>query len=729
MNLTDIKECKQEILSDRLSTSASLRLLDELVGRCNMPELKKIVAQLRQRHFYMLRTIASGFDVPDFDRETEETRRRIARIISSVEREFQIRTDTSLYYSQLRFQRLRPEENLESLLSDYLAEAERLRTDPAALTDSRRRANLERLSSDIFKHLWVQQYFDEDSSTLLLSLLADQNIELHDRAVWLAAIGLGFLEVSDSSRMAILEQVHTAADQYLSTAALCWIMFALCELNNKGVDVEEMLNAVEHRQPGDVNIFMIEHARTHLTPKLGSLMSPGNFSSFQNMKQEIDDAMTDSGLDLELLRRKFENPENAGITADSLNAMQRMAEAQRRGDDVFYNATGRLRSFAFFNDIANWFMPFHTRASALSDVTDTEGALVADTIGRMPLLCDSDKFALVLSLASSPANMRGQMLEAMSLQFGAVQDSEDFNEALCHATDSSRRGFVNSYMKNLYRFYNLFPQRAEFQNPLHMDFDWPEVEEMAMDNILSPSEISTLGDMYFEAESFIEASDAYYKVATHLSDEQLRRFMVAAEEAENPPEMECCLKEILSRNPGDPSASLKLAEICIDDNGLQSAESIIRAVDNEHITAELAALLAQCLLKLERPLEALEEAYHADFLAAENDNSHKALLAICQLYTGDPSEARKSFEQAVLDSSDLNTRTALAFSLWLDGDRAVALKMLAAMSPERFDENFNATVDAMSLGCPELVEANHNFAPLREIVEYTRTPSSLGNII
>lgn len=193
--------------------------------------------------------------------------------------------------------------------------------------------------------------------------------------------------------------------------------------------------------------------------------------------------------------------------------------------------------------------------------------------------------------------------------------------------------------------------------------------------------------------------------------------------------MERCLEEILSRHPGDPSASLKLAEICIDDDDLQRAEKIIRAVGSEQTTAELAALLARCLLMLERPLEALEEAYHADFLADENDKSHKDLLAICQLYTGDPAEARKSFEQAVLDSSDLNTRTALAFSLWLDGDRAVALKMLAAMSPERFDENFNATVDAMSLGCPELVEANHNFAPLREIVEYTRTPSSLGNII
>ena len=76
----------------------------------------------------------------------------IKSILSDLDRAIESQND-SLYASQLRFESLRPEENIQSIISDYLSEAERLRTDVASLTDSRGRSKLERLACDIFNRL------------------------------------------------------------------------------------------------------------------------------------------------------------------------------------------------------------------------------------------------------------------------------------------------------------------------------------------------------------------------------------------------------------------------------------------------------------------------------------------------------------------------------------------------------------------------------------------------
>ena len=119
-------------------------------------ELLSELDTLEQRYFYMLRFISEGNTVPNIEAELENIGQTADELCHRLYIECRAIDDNALYFSQIRYQKLRPEETLGSLVSDYLSEHERLRTDAASLTDSRRQATRERLAVDIFNRLWVE---------------------------------------------------------------------------------------------------------------------------------------------------------------------------------------------------------------------------------------------------------------------------------------------------------------------------------------------------------------------------------------------------------------------------------------------------------------------------------------------------------------------------------------------------------------------------------------------
>lgn len=92
----------------------------------------------------MLRFLSSNHDVPDLEKILQEIYKELDHILARLEMALIAVEDQGMLGSQLRYMVLRPEETLESLISDYLAELEAVRTDTAALTDTTRRAVLER---------------------------------------------------------------------------------------------------------------------------------------------------------------------------------------------------------------------------------------------------------------------------------------------------------------------------------------------------------------------------------------------------------------------------------------------------------------------------------------------------------------------------------------------------------------------------------------------------------
>ncbi|MDE6135420.1 MAG: hypothetical protein K2F79_07580, partial [Muribaculaceae bacterium] len=94
-------ETKAKAIAGALSFPAeAIGALRSLTSELGQADLLARVNEIDQRHFYMMRTIASGYDVPDFDQEIARTRRAITDILTEADRRRRIETDASAYYAQ-----------------------------------------------------------------------------------------------------------------------------------------------------------------------------------------------------------------------------------------------------------------------------------------------------------------------------------------------------------------------------------------------------------------------------------------------------------------------------------------------------------------------------------------------------------------------------------------------------------------------------------------------------
>lgn len=423
--------------------------------------------RLEQRYFYMLSFLigrkGSRIDDDDFT----DIRSRAVALVNSMAREAEAQTSSKIYFSLLRYFSMRPEENLGTLTVDYLTELQDLRLDSEALLDTRRRESLERISRDIFNRIWVGHPFSESDAETLSDMLTDTGLPATDREMWLGAVTLGLLAAFDRRRVDLLARVYSSDECRMSVAALTGLVLGAFIHGGTGrhsADFSEVFEALSSSKYfyDDLTTTVLELLRAcstgDVSRKISRDIMPGMMAQGRKLMDEL-------GIDAADPFKASANPEweeklhKSGI----FDKLREFNEMQAGGADVYMNAFAGMRSFPFFHDVANWFRPFHTDHSALSDMVDGDGAMTAEAFASVPFFCDSDKFAMIMALAAagqrpdSPMFNLGQHYQSISDAAGAIK--ADRSES------GLRQDAVNNYVRNLYRFFMLFRRKNEFVNP------------------------------------------------------------------------------------------------------------------------------------------------------------------------------------------------------------------------------------------------------------------------
>ena len=175
-------------------------------------------------------------------------------------------------------------------------------------------------------------------------------------------------------------------------------------------------------------------------------------------KIKEDDALND----LESLER---NPEWQEIIDSSgiADRLQEINDLQMEGADVFMGTFSHLKGFQFFNEIANWFLPFMQQHTALAPLfgNNEKSKSLAQLISASEFLCNSDKYSFCLSLTQVPEEQRRLLTSQLNEETIAMQEMA---ESDVYPKDKSRENTSNRYIHDLYRFTKLFPRRNEFRD-------------------------------------------------------------------------------------------------------------------------------------------------------------------------------------------------------------------------------------------------------------------------
>lgn len=625
----------------RGNLSEAFAQMKEAAASGGYSELVPEIDNLEKRYYYFLRFLSESDGNFSPEKDLSDISEAALELVGKILAKAYAASDKGAIGTQLRFEQLRPEENFESVVSDFLSELSRLRKDISAITDTRSRATLDRLGNDIFKRIWAAQVVSEDMERLVESLVMDSEVPSYFRELFVSATGLGATGYNSRRRIAILNSALKSDSHRVALNAEVWLAFAMSASG---------FRYKADKMPHVENIY-------HAAIRAIMPVNRPDMTELMNLGRSMAD----------------KSPTNPDLSGKEYEAIHKIFEAQNRGEDIFGGMLSHVRTMPFFANIANWFIPFHSDNSAIADIVDGEGAAVAELMESIPTLNDADKYGLMLSLSLMPEQLRKTQLTAMVDGLHNMSGTEEFRRALEESklTDTMLIGQITG---NIHRFFTENKDGRELKSATMINNIFYGIARQLPDETDFAEERSLVCGLA-EAGRYNLAIDLFRHLPISFRDADAATLAAAALSAEklNITHEAIDLYRLALKQDADNIAALTgLARIFAVANDYYSVAALLG--QKEELTAdnpELLRLLGTAYLRTGNAAQALSVFQNLDYLT--NDTEAKALIACAMTATGDLENADIYFIAALenVGSSDLFIRRGI--HLWLSGDRKEAL--------------------------------------------------------
>ena len=468
----------------------------------------------------LLSYVASGANDPERDKMTAEIGETILSITDSLERLNNRRDDPALYYSMIRYRQTASAQPLVQMLADYRKQcSESSLFDMLASGNHSQRfvttaAEREAAEREIFNALWTEFPLGHIGRDTLRDFLTDGVVPEYAVSLFVWAIVLGGLEFYDPVRLEILCEIYLNGSSRNTAIALVGLMILLYKWRNRRLStrLSNLLATVrEHPDwPSDVRTVYMELTRTRDTDRISAKIRDEIVPEMMKLRPDIERKFSNPSAQPFNPEELEENPEWQEIIEQSGlgDKLKEMSEIQEEGGDIMMGTFQHLKSFPFFHEIANWFIPFHSERSEFAGVGSEGLKQVAAVFENLQFLCDSDKYSALLSLAYAPAAQRDMALSQLNAQ------ADQFNEmraASLETAHTDRRDIIRRQVQNLYRFFHLFRRKNEFDNPFELGIHLVDVPVLAQD-VRDTEMLTLIGEFYFSHGYWEEALTLFARI-------------------------------------------------------------------------------------------------------------------------------------------------------------------------------------------------------------------------
>ena len=488
-------------------------------------EVSEELSKLQTSYRYMLSYMAQGMNDPQKEKIYNDLLKALYEVNDTYCYRCMMQSSASMYIA-LRKDFNRSATDLGKVYGDYDIEHERYKLYaevPDEETDKTKTVelcqNMEKAEIRLFNYVWTSFKPDEAEIVLLTSIMKNDAVPMHTRILLLSAI---FLNVNTffSERLILLLfdlLAHYRDDNEMAMRAMCCIFFALQRYNSRAtlydsiaMRIDEVKN--DERLRNALQLIVFQYVRSCNTEKLTQLVhdkilpgiinaSPSFIKAFKDRKINPSDITDSEG------NPEWENfLEKSGI-ADKIKEIN---EIQMEGGDVFMGTFSKLKSFPFFYELANWFVPFHDKHSAVVSSPISGNKLMMNIISNARFLCDSDRYSFCLSVNSIPEGQRNAMLNQFDAQNEMLDEIKNTDVA---SMKLSQKQVITNYLQDLYRFFKLYRRRSEFANPFEgnlLDFT------VLSDVISTPENLTLIGEYYLKNDNHKLALPFFVK-ATEVS--------------------------------------------------------------------------------------------------------------------------------------------------------------------------------------------------------------------
>lgn len=644
---------------------------------------------LDQTYHYMLQYTVEGISDPERQKVYRKLIASAFELADNVYEASRIKYSSSFEYERKRafesqfisdFESFRTELEHYYLNDELLALAGKEKIETSEHREEA--ANHRRQMFRLFYHVWFRDRLTAEEVKFLKQFLLNPSILVAYRSLIVSALTLSLLRHFDEQKFSLLFDGVDLDEPELSQRALVGLLVGLFRYDPRLPFYPEITGRLKllNENPKfkrSLERILIQLIRSKETEKLQQRIRdellPEMIKISPTLKDKINlESLMEEGLS------EDKNPEWQDIFKDSpglIDKMEEFSELQMEGADVFIGSFAMLKSFPFFSEVANWFLPFFTQNPEINQIIDFSDAVsrkFIETIGSAPILCDSDKYSFCLSIHHMPRENFEFIAQGLKAEMDQLHEIENDEEL----TDPGRKaGFVsNQYIQDLYRFYKLHPRKKDFEDIFDWRFDFHQ--KIILGDLLKEDEkvMRDLAEYYFSKDYFEEAAAIFEYLLSVKKDGELYQKIAFCYQKLG--DYEKALESYLNVELFDLNRSWTLKKIALCYRNLRQPAKALqyyKALENinpDDLNVQLN--IGHCLLELEQFDEALKSYFKVEYLDPRNKKVWRP-IGWCSFLTGKKEQAEKYFRQLLDEEPSKHDLMNMGHVQWSLGNRKTAL--------------------------------------------------------
>lgn len=527
MNPSDIRKKLAAIHS----TIEQKQLKDALYGIKELSAMQQNwavaekIAELTTNYQFMLHYLIEGKKDPEQKRIYNKLIRDIYTLAEDAAEHLLLQGSSSFFFDKMRLMEIRTPISIEEYRTiitkqaDTLSFIDLLEEGPEKESRIRQHAiTRENTQQDLFYTVFVSPRANDDFITSCRNFMEDLSIPQHDKALFISALTMNILQRFDALKIEFLLDLCNHPEPELAVRAVTGIIPVFQVYNSRlelypgCIDRLKLLSddkTFGRRFIAIVIGFIQAHETEKITKKLTEEIIPEmmKLSPMIGKKIKLDEWMGETGFD-------EKNPEWQKILDETglTDKLQEFTELQLEGADVFHSTFSNLKSYPFFQQMSNWFLPFTPQHSSVQQLfaNRSEGDSLVEALSGSSLICNSDKYSFCLSIMMMPENYRKMMASQLGAESDELKKMQTEEEAL--KPYQKEETMIKQYIQDLYRFFKLFPRRTEFRDIFDLPLNYhllPAFQPVVM----LPDHLEKIALYYFEKNNFNEALSAYTLLA------------------------------------------------------------------------------------------------------------------------------------------------------------------------------------------------------------------------
>ena len=495
--------------------------ISSLTEELNNWKITDKLNELKNNYKYMLHYLIEGSDDPEQEKIYNKLIRDTYKLTIDAAEASLINESSELFFEKMRISSVRSPLSLDEY-GDEIKKKVDTRSLLSLFEEGEEKNNrtknnekeYERIVSEMFYTIFSAPRANKDSIDAYNRFLYDDIIPIDDKSMFISALMLNIMQRFDAKKILFLLECCSHSNMHISMRSIISLTPILQLYHSRWHLYPELISKMEllsderdfSRRLLIAIIQFIQSRETEkITKKLTEEILPEmmKLSPIIGKKIKMDEWMGETGMD-------EKNPEWQKILDDAgiSDKLEEFSNLQLEGADVFHSTFANLKSYPFFNEMSNWFLPFSLEQSQLqgfiSKNADNKGIL--SSITNASFICNSDKYSFCFSIMMMPEEYRTMMssqLGAESEQLKSLQDEE-----MVINPHKEEEAVCKQYVQDLYRFYKVYPRRNDFIDIFAFPLNFHEIE--AISPIVStPKNLEKIALYYFEKNHLSEALSAY----------------------------------------------------------------------------------------------------------------------------------------------------------------------------------------------------------------------------